>query len=103
MFSHFDFNQRPLVVIWEMTRACDLACFHCRASAQPICNPGELNNEEAKKLIRDVAQLKPQIFVMTGGDPLRRKDVYELVSYAAGYGLRPALTPSATPLLTCEA
>lgn len=103
MFSHFDFNQRPLVAIWETTRACDLACFHCRASAQPICNPAELKTEEAKKLIRDIAQLKPPIFVMTGGDPLKRKDVYELVSYAAGSGLRPALTPSATPLLTREA
>jgi len=100
MYSHFDFSQKPLVVIWETTRACDLACFHCRASAQPQCHPRELNTEEAMKLIRDVAQLKPPIFVMTGGDPLKRKDVYELVKYAAGWGLRPALTPSATPLLT---
>ncbi|MEO6119940.1 MAG: radical SAM protein, partial [Terriglobales bacterium] len=100
MFSPFDFSQRPLVVIWEMTRACDLACFHCRASAQPICDRSELTTKEAQKLIRDVAQLKPPIVVMTGGDPLKRPDVYELVSYAAGYGLRPALTPSATPLLT---
>jgi AdoMet-dependent heme synthase len=103
MFSHFDFNQRPLVVIWEVTRACDLACFHCRASAQPTCIPGELTTEEAQKLIRDIAQLKPPIFVMTGGDPLKRPDVYQLVSYAAAYGLRPALTPSATPLLTPKA
>ncbi len=103
MYSHFDFNLRPLVTIWEMTRACDLACFHCRASAQPVCNPNELNTEQAKKLIRDISVLKPPIFVMTGGDPLKRKDVYELVAYAAAYGLRPALTPSATPLLTREA
>lgn len=103
MFTHFDFNQRPLVVIWETTRACDLACFHCRASAQPGCPPGELTTEEAQKLIRDIAILRPPIFVMTGGDPLKRKDIYQLVAYAAGYGLRPALTPSATPLLTREA
>lgn len=103
MYSHFDFNERPLIAIWEMTRACDLACFHCRASAQPTCASGELTTEEAHKLIRDVAQLRPPIFVMTGGDPLKRPDVYALVSYAAGYGLRPALTPSATPLLTKEA
>ncbi|HUS18984.1 MAG TPA: TIGR04053 family radical SAM/SPASM domain-containing protein [Terriglobales bacterium] len=103
MFTHFDFDQRPLVVIWEMTRACDLACFHCRASADPVCKPGELSTEEARKLIRDIAALKPPIFVMTGGDPLKRADVYELVSYAAAYGLRPALTPSATPLLTRQA
>jgi AdoMet-dependent heme synthase len=103
MYSHFDFNVRPLVAIWEMTRACDLACFHCRASAQPVCHREELNTEEAKKLIRDISALKPPIFVMTGGDPLKRKDVYELVQYAASYGLRPALTPSATPLLTREA
>lgn len=103
MYSHFDFNRRPLVVIWEMTQACDLACYHCRASAQPICNPDELSTDDAQKLIRDIAQLKPPIFVMTGGDPLKRKDVYQLVAYAASYGLRPALTPSATPLLTKQA
>lgn len=96
----FDLNRRPLVVIWETTQSCDLACFHCRASAQPRRHPLELNTLEAEKLIRDVADLNPPIFILTGGDPLKRPDIFDLVRYAASQGLHPAMTPSATPLLT---
>ena len=99
MKSNFDLNQTPLVVIWEATRACDLACFHCRASAQPKRNPLELSTVEGKKLLDDIADLDPPIFIFTGGDPLKRPDIYELVEYAAEKGLHPAMTPSATPLL----
>ena len=100
--SGHDLNQRPLVVIWETTQACDLACVHCRACAQPFHNPNELNTAQAEKLIRDIAELKPPIFVLTGGDPLKRKDIFDLVRYSVKCGLHPALTPSATPLLTKE-
>lgn len=99
MKNNFDLNQTPLVVIWEVTQACDLACFHCRASAQPHRNPLELSTLEGKKLIDDIAELDPPIFIFTGGDPLKRPDIYELVQYAAEKGLHPAMTPSATPLL----
>ncbi len=99
MKSNFDLNQTPLVVIWEVTRACDLACFHCRASAQPQRNPLELSTLEGKKLIDDIADLDPPIFIFTGGDPLKRPDICELVQYADEKGLHPAMTPSATPLL----
>jgi len=102
MKNNFDLNQTPLVVIWEVTRACDLACFHCRASAQPNRNPQELSTVEAKKLIDDVAELNPPIFIFTGGDPLKRPDIYELVKYAADKYLHPAMTPSATPLLNFD-
>ena len=102
MKNNFDLNQTPLVVIWEVTRACDLACFHCRASAQPGRNPLELTTVEGKKLIDDIAQLDPPIFIFTGGDPLKRPDIYELVEYAASKYLHPAMTPSATPLLNSE-
>ena len=102
MKNNFDLNQTPLVVIWEVTRACDLACFHCRASAQPGRNPLELSTVEGKKLIDDIAQLDPPIFIFTGGDPLKRPDIYELVEYAASKYLHPAMTPSATPLLNRE-
>jgi radical SAM protein len=102
MKNNFDLNRTPLVVIWEVTRACDLACFHCRASAQPQRNPLELSTVEAKKLIDDVAQLDPPIFIFTGGDPLKRPDIYELVEHAASKYLHPAMTPSATPLLNPE-
>ena len=100
MNPNFDLKRTPLVVIWEVTRACDLACFHCRASAQPFRNPLELSTAEGKKLIDDIAELGPPIFIFTGGDPLKRPDIYALVHYASMRYLHPAMTPSATPLLT---
>ena len=95
-----DFNDRPFVVIWENTRACDLACVHCRAAAQPRRSQFELTTEEGYKLIDEVALLQPRVFVITGGDPLKREDTYDLIAYARERGLEPSLTPSATPLLT---
>ena len=79
MRTHFDLNQTPLVVIWEVTRACDLTCFHCPASAKPGRNPLELTTLEGKRLIDDIALLDPPSFIFTGGDPLKRPDIYELV------------------------
>lgn len=99
----FDFNDRPFIVIWETTQACDLACVHCRACAQPLRNKLELSTNEAKELIEEVAALSAPVFVLTGGDPLKRPDIFELVRYAADNGVRISLTPSATPLLTREA
>jgi len=99
----FDFNERPFIVIWETTQACDLACVHCRACAQPLRSALELKTHEAKKLIDEVAAMKAPVFVLTGGDPLKRPDIYELVEYASQHGVRISLTPSATPLLTREA
>jgi len=98
-----DFSERPYIVIWETTQACDLACVHCRASAQPRRHPLELSTEEARRLIGQVAELEAPVFVLTGGDPLKRPDIYDLVEYATGLGVRTSLTPSATPLLTREA
>jgi MoaA/NifB/PqqE/SkfB family radical SAM enzyme len=87
-YLDIDFDERPFLVIWETTQACDLACLHCRVSAQPSRNPLELSTEEAKCLIDEIAALKAPLFVMTGGDPLKRPDIYELVSYAAERKLR---------------
>ena len=98
-----DFNQNPFVVIWEMTRACDLACVHCRAAAQARRSQFELTTEQGYALIDQIALLKPRVFVITGGDPLKRDDVYDMISYARKVGLEPSVTPSATPLLTNEA
>jgi len=103
MNTSFDLNECPLIVIWEATQACDLSCCHCRACAQPIRHPQELTTAEGEKLIRDVADLNPPIFIFTGGDPLKRADIFHLVRYAVSQGLHPAMTPSATPLLTREA
>jgi radical SAM protein len=98
-----NYDESPFLAIWEVTQSCDLACKHCRAAAQPIAHPDELTNAEGKALIDQIADMHIPIFVFTGGDPLKRKDVFELISYAAGKGVQVALTPSATPLLTREA
>ena len=76
-----NFDEQPFIVIWETTQACDLACVHCRACAQPLRDLLELKTKHAKKLIDDIADLKAPVFVMTGGDPLKRPDIFELVSY----------------------
>jgi radical SAM protein len=98
-----NFDEAPFLAIWEVTQSCDLACMHCRAAAQPIAHPDELTTEEGKALIDQIADMHVPIFVFTGGDPLKRKDVFELIRYAADKGVHVALTPSATPLLTREA
>lgn len=98
-----NFDERPFIVIWEVTQACDLACVHCRACAQPLRNSLELSTEEGQRLIDEVADMAAPVFVLTGGDPLKRPDIFDLVGYASHRGVRVSLTPSATPLLTREA
>src|ERR1700733_16206282 len=98
-----DYDESPFLAIWEVTQSCDLACKHCRAAAQPIAHPDELTNAEGKALIDQIADMGVPIFVFTGGDPLKRKDGFELIRYAAGKGVQGGLTPSATPLLNREA
>lgn len=100
--STIDFNQRPFIAIWEVTQACDLACVHCRASAQPDRHPLELSTEEGKALIDQIAELQVPVFVLTGGDPIKRPDLFDLIRHARLRGVRVSLTPSATPLLTRE-
>ena len=95
-----DFNEAPFIVIWEVTQACDLACIHCRAEAQPNRSPMELTKEEGFKLLEEVKKFGNPLFVITGGDPLKREDVFEFIEYGVKIGLRMAMTPSATPLLT---
>ncbi len=97
-----DYDESPFLAIWEITQSCDLACKHCRAAAQPIPHPDELTHEEGKALIDQIAGMQIPIFVFTGGDPLKRRDVFDLIRYAAGKGVQVAVTPSATPLLTRE-
>ncbi len=98
-----DFNLSPLLVIWEVTQACDLACVHCRANAQPDRNPSELSTEEGYRLLEETKQFGNPLMVFTGGDPLKRPDLYDLARYSVQLGLRTNVTPSATPLLTAAA
>jgi len=93
-----------MIVFFEMTRACDLACVHCRANAQEACDPGELSPALARRLVDQLLSFpRPPLLVLTGGDPLKRADVFDLVEYSVGRGLATAMTPSATPLVTTEA
>ena len=98
-----NFDERPFIAIWEVTQACDLVCVHCRACAQPTRSRFELTTSEAEGLIDQIGALQVPVFVMTGGDPLKRPDIYDLVEYGASRGVRTSMTPSATPLLTREA
>jgi radical SAM protein len=95
-----DFDRTPFTVIWEVTRACALACVHCRAEAQPRRDPRELTTDEGRALLDQVAAMGVPVFVVTGGDPLMRRDLEALVRHATARGLRPALAPSATALIT---
>ncbi|MFD3943689.1 radical SAM protein [Streptomyces sp. NPDC058579] len=94
--------ERPFIVIWETTRACPLACHHCRASAQPDRDPRELDAADARALMLQIAEFgRPApLFVITGGDPFQREDLNELISYGTSLGLRIAVSPSGTPTLT---
>ena len=97
-----DFNMAPFTIAWEVTRACAYACVHCRADAMHKPDPHELNPEEALHLIDRLADFGSPILVFTGGDPMMRKDLYQLIAYATQKGLRCSLTPTATALPTTE-
>ena len=97
-----DFDQAPLLVIWETTQACGLSCRHCRASAQPGRNPGELSSEEGLRLVDAVAEMGTPLLILSGGDPLNRPDLAELVRHGKARGLRMATIPAATEQLTYE-
>src|SRR5438270_3145985 len=98
-----NFDQAPMLVIWEATQACDLACVHCRASAQPERSATELTTEQGYSLLDQIKSFGDPLMVFTGGDPLKRPDLFELIRYSVKIGLRTNVTPSATPLLTAEA
>ncbi|WP_217168074.1 TIGR04053 family radical SAM/SPASM domain-containing protein [Streptomyces sp. AC512_CC834] len=99
-----DAAQRPFIVIWESTRACPLACRHCRAEAVPERDPRELDTSAARELLRQVAAFgRPApLFVITGGDPFQRPDLTDLIAHGRSIGVRVAVSPSGTPTLTEE-
>src|SRR5712691_11312117 len=98
------FERAPLRVYWELTRACDLACRHCRADAQAFRRPNELITQECERVLRELAatgQRLPDV-IFTGGDPLKRPDLVHLVRYGVSLGLGVSVAPSATPALSRE-
>jgi AdoMet-dependent heme synthase len=97
-----DFSLAPFTIAWEVTRACAFACVHCRADAQHQRDPRELSTQEGFQLIDRLAEFGSPILVFTGGDPMMRRDLFDLIAYATQKGLRCSLTPTATALPTLE-
>jgi radical SAM protein len=101
--AHHDYSRNPMLVYWEMTQACALACRHCRAEAVSTAHPDELNHAESFDLLRQIAAFdtKPHL-ILTGGDPMQRADLYEIIDEARRLDLTVSVTPAATPTLTVE-
>ena len=101
MYDDIDTDERPFVLIWELTQACELACKHCRAEAEPARHPDELTTAEGEQLLEEAREFGAgQLVVLSGGDPLAREDAVDLVGYGADLGLRMTMTPSGTSSLT---
>jgi AdoMet-dependent heme synthase len=97
-----DYDVNPFIVIWEVTRACQLKCVHCRADAQLTPDPRELTHEEGINLIDQIYEMDNPMLVFSGGDCMMREDLFELADYAVKKGMRVSMTPSATPNVTKE-
>ena len=103
--SRTAFDKAPMLVYWESTRACDLACVHCRAEAVSWRNPLELATDEVKQLMDQIASFgnrQPAHMVVTGGDPLQRDDLFELIAYGRSQGIIISVTPAGTARLTAD-
>ena len=102
--SRKSFDHSPMLVFYELTQACDLVCLHCRACARADPDPAELSTADSKRLVDQLTEFpEPPMLILTGGDPLKRRDIFELIRYAVGRGLEVSITPSATPLVTRNA
>lgn len=103
-YGRSDFHHSPFIVFWEITQACDLVCKHCRASAAPEPHPDEIKKDGWSKLIHEFTSFRHKpILVITGGDPMKRGDVFDIVGSSIEAGLTVTMTPSATPLMTSQA
>ena len=98
-----DFDVTPFTLAWEVTRACALACVHCRAEATPKRDARELTTEEAFGVIDQIVELGRPILVITGGDPMMRPDIFAIIGRAVERGLHVGFSPSATRLVSREA
>lgn len=100
--KNIDYSKNPFIVIWEVTRACQLKCVHCRADAQLRPDPNELTHEEGLHLIDQIYEMDNPMLVFTGGDCMMREDLFELAKYAKSKGMRVSMVPSATDNVTIE-
>lgn len=104
LLSRASLAESPLFVFYEVTQACDLACEHCRACAVPESHRDELTTQQSLQLIDQLTEFPtPPTLVLTGGDPFKRADIFELIRHAVAKRLSVAITPSATPLVTRQA
>lgn len=101
-FAGLDYDKAPLLVIWESTRSCALACKHCRAAALMGRDPAELSTAEGCRLLDEAAAMGTPLFIVSGGDPLQRDDLEDLIRHGKEAGLRMGTIPAATPRLTRE-
>ncbi|HLO11856.1 MAG TPA: radical SAM protein, partial [Pseudoneobacillus sp.] len=88
MQNGIDYDKNPFIVIWEVTRACQLKCVHCRADAQLTADPRELSHDEGIHLIDQIYEMDNPMLVFTGGDCMMREDLFELADYAVKKGMR---------------
>lgn len=84
------------MVAWEVTRSCNLACVHCRASAERGPYPGELSREECFRVMDEIASLSKPVIILTGGEPLLRSDIFELARHGTAKGLRMVMATNGT-------
>jgi radical SAM protein with 4Fe4S-binding SPASM domain len=82
---------KPSVIAWELTRSCTLSCKHCRGAASNKDYSGEFTTEECKKVIDNIASFSSPILIMTGGEPMMRDDIFDLIQYASELGIKPVL------------
>jgi len=91
-YSH---DKKPIVV-WNMSRRCNLKCVHCYAESENIAYDGELTTQEAKEMIEDLAEFKAPVLLFSGGEPLMNDNIYELAAYAKERGIRPVISTNGT-------
>ena len=88
-------DRRPIVV-WNITRTCNLNCIHCYSASDNKRYEGELSTDEAKHLIDQLGEFGVPSILFSGGEPLMRKDIFELIGYASGRNIRTVLSTNGT-------
>jgi radical SAM protein len=100
-----DYNSKPILIFWETTKACDLACKHCRASALLDALPNEMNLEESLSFVEQIREFGSPypVLILTGGDIMKKRGLEEILKRAKELGIPASMSPSATPLLNEDA
>ena len=90
----FTRDKKP-VVVWNMTRRCNLNCIHCYSDSRNRAYPGELADDEARKFINDIAEFKAPVILFSGGEPLLHPHIFDYIKLASDLGIRPVLSTMA--------